>query len=42
MPLVSDNLNTHTKRAFYDVFPPEKAREYVRRIEFVQTPKHGS
>ena len=40
--LVCDNLNTHTRGAFYEVFPPEKAREYVRRIEFVYTPKHGS
>jgi len=40
--LVCDNLNTHTKGAFYEVFPPEKARAYVRRIEFVYTPKHGS
>ena len=37
-----DNLNTHTKGAFYEVFPPARAREYVRRIEFVYTPKHGS
>ena len=28
--------------AFYEAFPPEKAREYVRRIKFVYTPKHGS
>lgn len=40
--LVSDNLNTHTKGAFYEAFPPEQAREYVRRLKFVQTPKHGS
>lgn len=40
--LVCDNLNTHTKGAFYEVFPAAKAREYVRRIEFVYTPKHGS
>jgi len=40
--LVCDNLNTHTKGAFYEAFPPEKAREYVRRIDFVYTPKHGS
>lgn len=40
--LVCDNLNTHTKGAFYEVFPPEKAREYVRKIHFVYTPKHGS
>jgi hypothetical protein len=40
--LVCDNLNTHTRGAFYEAFPPEKAREYVRRIDFVYTPKHGS
>ena len=40
--LVCDNLNTHTKGAFYEVFPPEQAREYVRRLKFCYTPKHGS
>ena len=40
--LVCDNLNTHTKGAFYEAFEPEQAREYVRRIEFCYTPKHGS
>lgn len=40
--LVCDNLNTHTKGAFYEAFPPDIAREYVRRIHFVYTPKHGS
>jgi len=40
--LVCDNLNTHTKGAFYEAFPPARARELVRRIEFHPTPKHGS
>ena len=40
--LVCDNLNTHTKGAFYAAFPPARAREYVRKIHFVYTPKHGS
>jgi hypothetical protein len=40
--LVCDNLNTHTKGAFYEVFEPARARELVRRLEFRQTPKHGS
>jgi hypothetical protein len=40
--LVSDNLNTHTKGAFYEVFDAERARNLVRRIEFCHTPKHGS
>jgi hypothetical protein len=40
--LVCDNLNTHTKGAFYEVFEPERARSLVRRLEFRYTPKHGS
>lgn len=40
--VVSDNLNTHTKGAFYEAFEPERARQLVRRIEFRHTPKHGS
>lgn len=40
--LVSDNLNTHTKGAFYEAFPPEQARAYVKRLNLVHTPKHGS
>jgi hypothetical protein len=40
--LVCDNLNTHTKGAFYEVFPPEQARAIVKRLEFCFTPKHGS
>jgi hypothetical protein len=40
--LVCDNLNTHTKGAFYETFQPARARQLVRRIEFCHTPKHGS
>lgn len=40
--LTCDNLNTHTKGAFYEAFEPERARQLVRRIEFCYTPKHGS
>jgi hypothetical protein len=40
--LVCDNLNTHTKGAFYETFQPARARQLVRRIEFCYTPKHGS
>ena len=40
--LVCDNLNMHTKGAFYEAFPPDQARRYVSRIEFRHTPKHGS
>jgi hypothetical protein len=40
--LVCDNLNTHTKGAFYEAFSAERARALVRRIVFCHTPKHGS
>lgn len=42
MILACDNLNTHTKGAFYEAFEPARARQLVRRIEFCYTPKHGS
>jgi hypothetical protein len=40
--LVCDNLNTHTKGAFYETFEPADARRIVRRLEFCHTPRHGS
>jgi hypothetical protein len=40
--LVCDNLNTHTKGAFYEAFEPDRARRLVLRLEFRHTPKHGS
>ncbi len=40
--LMMDNLNTHTQGAFYETFEPDKARAYLRRLEFCFTPKHGS
>lgn len=40
--LVCDNLNTHSKGAFYEAFEAEKARSLVRCLAFGHTPKHGS
>lgn len=40
--LVCDNLNTHTKGAFYEAFAPDQARAIVRRLDIRYTPKHGS
>jgi len=40
--LVVDNLNTHTRGAFYEAFEPERARGYLQRLQFCYTPKHGS
>ena len=42
LTLVCDNLNTHTKGAFYETFEPADARRIVRRLEFCHTPRHGS
>jgi hypothetical protein len=40
--VVCDNLNTHTKGAFYEAFKPERAFSLASRLEFHYTPKHGS
>jgi transposase len=40
--LVCDNLNTHTKGAFYKAFDPQTARRLAAKFEFHYTPKHGS
>jgi len=40
--LVLDNLNTHTKDAFYETFHKDEAERILRKIEFHYTPKHAS
>ena len=40
--LVQDNLSAHKPSALYEILPPERARQIVRRLEIVPTPKHGS
>ncbi len=40
--LVSDNLNTHTPAALYEVFPPAEAKRLADKLELHYTPKHGS
>jgi hypothetical protein len=40
--LVMDNYDTHKAGAFYEAFPPEKAKTLWDRFEFIFTPKHGS
>ncbi len=37
-----DNLNTHTRGAFYEAFELDRARQLIHRIELCDTPKHGS
>lgn len=40
--LVEDNLSAHKLAALYEIFPPERARDIICRIEVVRTPTHGS
>lgn len=40
--MVQDNLSAHKKSALYEVCEPERARSILKKIEFVNTPKHGS
>ena len=40
--VVLDNLNTHTRSALDEAFPPAEARRIVRKLEFHYTPVHGS
>ena len=40
--LVCDNLNTHTKGAFYDSFPARASASIRQADQLLHTPKHGS
>lgn len=40
--LVVDNLNTHFAKVFVDVLGATRATKLLQRIEFHDTPKHGS
>jgi transposase len=40
--LVQDNLAAHKPSALYEIMPAERARQILRRLEVVWTPKHGS
>jgi hypothetical protein len=40
--VVLDNLHTPTYGALYEAFPPEEAPALARKLEFHDTPKHGS
>ena len=40
--LVTDNLNTHKEKAFYETFSKKEAERILSKIEFHYTPKHAS
>jgi hypothetical protein len=40
--LVTDNLNIHKEKSFYETFSEEEAKTILDKIEFHYTPKHAS
>ncbi|WP_408606387.1 transposase [Anaerocolumna jejuensis] len=42
MILVSDNINTNSKAAFYEAFSPVTAYWLSQKFDMHYTPKHGS
>jgi len=40
--LITDNLNTHKGKAFYETFSKDEAERILSKIEFHYTPKHAS
>jgi hypothetical protein len=40
--VVQDNLNTHSPASLYKAFEPAEAQRILSRLDFCQTPKHGS
>jgi hypothetical protein len=40
--LVQDNLNTQDGASLYEAFPPQRTLRLLEKIEFHDTPKHGS
>lgn len=40
--MITDNLNTHNKAAFFEAFPLERAWWLSQKFEMHYTPKHGS
>ena len=40
--IVEDNLSAHKMAALYEIYQPERARNIIRKLEIVPTPKHGS
>ena len=40
--VIQDNLNTHVKASLYKAFKPEEAKRILDKLEFLNTPKHGS
>jgi hypothetical protein len=40
--VVTDNLNIHREKSFYEAFSEDEAKQILEKIEFHYTPKHAS
>lgn len=40
--IVEDNLSAHKLACLYELYEPQRARNIIKKIEIVRTPKHGS
>jgi hypothetical protein len=40
--VVTDNLNIHKEKSFYEAFSEDEAKQIMEKIEFHYTPKHAS
>jgi len=40
--LITDNLNIHNEKSFYEAFSEDEAKQILEKIKFHYTPKHGS
>lgn len=40
--VITDNLNIHKEKAFYETFSEDEAKQLLEKIEFHYTPKHAS
>jgi hypothetical protein len=40
--VVTDNLNIHKEKSFYEAFSEDEAKQILEKIEFHYTPKHAS
>ena len=42
LQVVTDNLNIHKEKSFYEAFSEDEAKQILEKIEFHYTPKHAS
>lgn len=40
--IVEDNLSAHKLACLYELYPPQRARDIIKKLEIIRTPKHGS